>query len=125
MKTANKLFLCSVLALAILFGCKSDATKSFIQGTYVNHSSGTYSIADDTLSIASEGTDNFTIHRSTGFNLFRDGKRGKCEHETETWNAIYHGEDGTLVENRFGKVLVFYPDSGKMIIGKREYKKIN
>lgn len=125
MKTKILLTVFSLALISLLFACNGTGNKSFMPGTYVNHAGGTYSIADDTLIIEHAGGNNYLIHRSTGFNLIRDGKKGKREFETEKWNAIYNTENGTLTETRKGKILSFYPDANKLMVGNREYEKIN
>ncbi|MFC4212453.1 hypothetical protein ACFOWA_14735 [Pedobacter lithocola] len=117
-------FLCAV---AVLFAtaCTTDKTRSFIPGTYVNSAGGEYSVADDTLVIEPSGSNNFSILRKTGFNVVTDGKKGKRQYETERWNAIYDDGTKTLTETRKGKLITFYPETGTLKVGKREYKKIN
>lgn len=113
------------LSTLLLLACKENKRQSFIPGTYVNHAGGSYSVADDTLTIEHAGGSNYLIYRSTGFNLIRNGKKGKREHETEQWNAIYNKENGSLTETRKGKTITFYPDANKLMVGSREYQKIN
>jgi hypothetical protein len=118
------IYLCAVAVLFVT-ACTSDKTRSFIPGTYVNHAGGEYSVADDTLVIEPAESNNFLIHRKTGFNVITDGKKGKRQYETEQWNAIYDEATKTLTEIRNGKLLTFYPDANKLLVGKREYIKIN
>lgn len=125
MKTSRMIALMALLGCVTLFACNGDSKRSSIIGTYVNHAGGTYSLADDTLTVQQVEGNNFTIHRRTGFNLIREGKKGKREHETEEWNGIYDSENGTLTETRRGKMMVFRADPASLYIGKREYKKIN
>lgn len=120
----NPIMLCA-LVLLFITACTTDQTKSFIPGTYVNNSAGEYSIASDTLVIEASENNNFTIHRKTGFNLIRDNKKGKRQYETEAWKALYDEETKSLTETRKGKLLTFYPEANKLLVGKREYKKIN
>ncbi|HEK19754.1 MAG TPA: hypothetical protein ENO28_04800 [Bacteroidetes bacterium] len=114
-------------AIAVLFitACTTDKTRDFIPGTYVNSAGSEFSVANDTLVIEPAESNNFSILRKTGFNVITDGKKGKRQHETEQWNAIY--DDGTkvLTETRKGKLITFYPKAGTLKVGKREYKKIN
>lgn len=114
-----------MFSLVALFACSVDADRSFVTGIYVNSSAGEYSVADDTLVIEALKADRFTIHRKTGFNLIRNGRMGKREHETELWNGIYDKKTGVLTETRKGRVLLFYPDSAKLMIGSRSYQKTN
>lgn len=113
----------SVLAIALFIACNTDKTRSFIAGTYVNETKGEFSIANDTLIIEPVEGNNFIIHRKTGFNRIRNGKMGIAEHETEEWNAIYSEATKTLTESRRGKLISFFPNANKLMVGKREYKK--
>jgi hypothetical protein len=115
----------AMLSLSILIGCNSGTNKAFIEGTFVNHDGGSYSVADDTLVIEHANGNRYLVNRRTGFNLIRDGQKGKREYETEQWQAIYDEQNGTLTETKRGKVLSFQPDKGKLLIGSREYQKIN
>lgn len=112
--------------VAVLFAaaCTTDKTRSFIPGTYVNSAGGEYSVADDTLFIEPSESNNFFIHRRTGFNLIRDGKKGKRQYETEQWNAIYDEATKSLTVTRSGKIITFYPETGALKVGRREYKKL-
>ncbi|WP_144043693.1 hypothetical protein [Sphingobacterium cellulitidis] len=122
MKTS--IILIAVLAV-ITASCKSDRTKAFIPGTYVNSATGGYSTADDTLTIVPTDVDTYNIHRRTGYNRIREGKKGQREHETEQWQAVYDKATKTLIENRMGKHITFYPESNSLRVGTREYHKVN
>ncbi|RYY52430.1 MAG: hypothetical protein EOO09_21475 [Chitinophagaceae bacterium] len=122
MKTKNILV---ILSLGLLLACSSAGNRAFVTGTFVNSSVGAYSVADDTLFIEVEQGDRFRIHRRTGFNLIRNGIKGKREHETEIWDAVYDERTGVMTETRKGKMLVFHPDSAKLMIGSRSYQKTN
>lgn len=113
------------IVAVLLSGCTNDRTRSFIPGTYVNHAEGEYSTANDTLIIETSESNNFQISRKTGFKRIRNGKVRKQEYETERWNAIYDEGTKTLTETNRGKLITFYPDANKLIVGKREYQKIN
>jgi hypothetical protein len=110
---------------AVLLAACTDQTRSFLQGTYVNRSEGEYSVADDTLVIEPSESNNYQITRKTGFNQIRKKKQGRREYETENWTAIYDEGTKTLTETRRGKLLTFYPESGRLIVGKKEYRKID
>lgn len=108
----------------ILEACKTDKTRDFIPGSYVNSAGGTYSLADDTLVILPAESNNYLIERRTGFNQISEGVKGKREYEKESWNAIYDEGTKTLQETRMGKLITFYPDSAFLKIGKRKYMKL-
>ncbi|RNL54620.1 hypothetical protein D7004_07475 [Pedobacter jejuensis] len=109
----------------ILAACNSEkSTRSFITGTYVSQSEGEYSIASDTLVIEASESNNYIIHRKTGFKRITEGKQGKLEYETEEWNALYDEGTNALTETKKGKVITFYPEANKLLVGKREYRKL-
>ncbi|MCY1523992.1 hypothetical protein D9M68_589070 [compost metagenome] len=119
----NLIILCAVV-VAIFTACESDNVRPFISGTYINIAGSEFSIANDTLVIEPSESNNFYIHRKTGFNLINDGKVGKREYETENWNAVYDEATKTLTETKKGKLITFYPDSAKLMVGKRAYQKL-
>lgn len=115
-----------ILLIAVLTtACKTDKTRDFIPGTYVNHAEGEYSTASDTLVIEPSESNNFVVHRKTAFQRITNGKAGKPEYETKEWNAIYDEATKSLNETSKGKLITFYPETGRLMIGKREYTKIN
>ena len=122
MKTNIILF---AIAAVLLAACSNDQTRSFIPGTYVNHAESEYSVADDTLVIEATESNNFRISRKTGFNQIRNRKQGRREYETEDWTTIYDEGTKTLTETRKGKLLTFYPETGRLFVGKKEYRKID
>lgn len=110
----------------IFVACNSDKSiHSFIPGTYVNQSEGEYSVANDTLVIEASESNNYIIHRKTGFRRITDGKPGRLENETEEWNALYDEGTKSLTETKKGKLITFYPEANKLLVGKREYKKLD
>lgn len=115
-----------LLLWLLLFGtaCQQKKTENFIPGTYVNHSKGDYSIADDTLQVSLVQGENYQILRRTGFNRVVDGKPGRREYDTETWSGLFDTKTGVINESRYGKVISFYPDSGLLRVNQRTYKKI-
>lgn len=116
----------TIAAIAmIMVSCTTDRTKEFIPGTYVNSATGEYSTADDTLAIEHAEGNSYLIHRRTGFNRLSNGKKGEREYETEEWQAVYDRNTKTLTETRTGKHITFYPASGSLRVGTREYHKSN
>lgn len=113
-----------LLLIVTFIACNTDKTKDFIPGTYVNAASGEYSAANDTLIIEAAAGNNYLILRKTGFHRITGGKAGKREYESEQWNATYDSDSRSLTEIRKGKLITFYPESGKLMVGKREYQKV-
>ena len=72
MKTTIKL----VLAALLLAGCGSKN----VNGTYVSHRTGQFSIADDTLIIADT-----VIIKHTGFQKIRNGQLFPKAYKTRKW----------------------------------------
>lgn len=122
-KQFNFLSLLMLFACSFLFACKNGTGNLDMNGTYVNQAGGEYSVADDTLVVEHEQGNKFLIHRRTGFNLISEGKTGRREYETEEWKATYDAKTEVMTETRRGKVLTFYPS--KLMVGNREYKKLN
>ena len=112
-----------MLSILAIIGCKTDPVRGFAIGEFVVHSNGSASRADDTLSISAQGGNNFKAVRRTGFRLLHKGKPGKKQFEQENWSLIYDQATGVMTELRKGRMLVFYPDSGFLLIGKRKYLK--
>ncbi|KIA96201.1 hypothetical protein OC25_03730 [Pedobacter kyungheensis] len=115
------------LCLAALWSCKgSKDLQSFIPGTYIDYARGEYSESSDTLIIGefNEIKDSYPIIRKTGFRRIGDGKPGRLEHAAEKWLGIWDGESGSIQVPKNSKIISFYPDSGVLLLGTREYRKI-
>ncbi|MGN7988713.1 hypothetical protein ACTJKC_15295 [Pedobacter sp. 22226] len=113
----------AALPLMQLAACKRDQTREFLPGTYTNSARGKYSQADDTLIVEATESNQFLIHRRTGFNIIDGGKIGKRQYESEEWNAVYDEGTRTLTETRKGRLINIFPGSGYILIGKRKYTK--
>lgn len=109
--------------LVVLVAACKLVSGERIEGVYVNHSEGEYSLADDTLSISKWEGRQFRVLRRTGFNLIRDGVVGGREFDTEEWTLVYDKELGAYRELRWGKVLWLARDGRGLRIGKREYQR--
>ncbi|UKT65068.1 hypothetical protein [Pedobacter mucosus] len=121
MKTLKTMFV--AVMVASLAACHADPAREFLSGTFTSSSTGELSKADDTLIIESLASNNFLLHRRTGYNLIRRGISGERHYEREEWQAIYDESTKTLSEIKKGKLITTYPDSGYILIGKRKYIK--
>lgn len=121
----KKLTILTAIVILFITACTTDSTREFMPGTYINSEGGEYSTANDTLIIEPSESNNFLIHRKTGFNIILDGKKGKRQYETEEWTAIYDKGTQSLTESQKGKLLTFYLEANKLLVGKRVYKKID
>lgn len=109
--------------VAGIAACHPDPAREFLSGTFISSATGELSKADDTLIIEPAASNNFMLHRRTGYNLIRQGVTGKRQYEREEWQAVYDESTKTLSELRKGKLIILYPDSGYILIGKRKYIK--
>lgn len=116
-------FFLAACLLSQLSSCKGDQSREFLPGTYTNSARGEYSQAHDTLVLEAAESNQFLIHRRTGFNIIDDGKIGKRKYEREEWNAVYDEGTRTLTETRKGRLISIFPESGYILIGKRKYTK--
>ena len=119
MKTILNLAVVAMLLAACEFGHDDQ-----LEGLYVNHSKGSYSLADDTLELVQVDGGRYRINRRTGFNLIRDGKVGRREFETEQWQLSYDAARSVLIQAPGGKRIEMDVGGRKLWVGKREYKKI-
>jgi hypothetical protein len=112
--------------MASLGACnKSGRVRDFAQGVFVNSSGGDYSLAQDTLAIVAEDEHNYKVYRRTGYQLLNKGKAGKHQFAKETWQTVFDQGTGMMTELRKGRQIIFYPDSGYLLIGRRKYLKIH
>jgi len=124
MKT--KRFYLFLLALAFA-ACKGTSDlQSFIPGNYVDHAKGEYSESWDTLTLGdfNKVKGSYPIVRKTGFRRFDSGKPGRLEYEVEGWLGIWDEESESIQVPRNSKIISFYPDSGVLLLGAREYRKL-
>lgn len=113
--------------MSVVSACTRNKIKDFIPGTYVDSASSEYSVAFDTLIIelSEKESNNYLIHRKTGFRRIDDGKPGKDQYETDEWVAVYDPDTGVLNETATGKTITFYPEANRLRVVKREYQKID
>ena len=126
--TKTQLFSLAVCAASVLIGCRQGHNKTidFIPGTYTNHAEGEYSVAYDTLIIQPlDGKSaTYRIYRKTGYRRIEGGKLLPPEHKTEEWTAMYNPETKSMQETKKGRMITVYPDAGRILVERREYKKI-
>jgi outer membrane lipopolysaccharide assembly protein LptE/RlpB len=125
MKTLAIILLAAMTS--ILAACNHSVdTYSFIPGTYVNHAEGEFSIAYDTLIIQpmSDQNASYRILRKTGFRRVENNHPQVLQRESEEWVALYNDATKSMQETKRGKVITFYPDANRLMVGKREYQKI-
>lgn len=124
MKTKSLFLLLGVLGFA---ACKGNGDlKSFAPGTYVDYAKGEYSESWDTLIIGdfNKVKGSYPIVRKTGFRRLENGKPGGLEYDAEQWLGIWDEESESIQVPRNSKIISFYPDSGRLLLGVREYRKL-
>jgi len=103
------------------FGCHSQPD---FNGTYVNHASGEFSIADDTLQVEHVQEQQYIIHRKTGYReIAEDSKPGKLQWHTEEWQAVYDPDTRVMTESRKGRTLTF--GKGTLTLERSSYRRVN
>ncbi|NII83131.1 hypothetical protein [Pedobacter sp. SG908] len=115
------------LLTLVFAACKGMADlQSFIPGTYVDHAKGEYSESWDTLVVGdfNKVKGSYSIVRKTGFKRLENGKPGRLEHDTEQWLGIWDEESKSVQVPRNSKIISFYPDSGVLLLGTREFRKL-
>lgn len=124
MKTKYFLLLLGVLGLAACKGTRD--LQSFIPGTYVDHAKGAYSESWDTLIIGdfNQVKGSYSIVRKTGFRRLENGKQGRLEYDAERWLGIWEEESESIQVPRNSRIISFYPDSGVLLLGTREFRKL-
>lgn len=128
MKTFKKLaahyLVLMALGCGLIFSCKQETAH--VTGTYINHASSEFSIADDTLVVEHFKDLDYLIHRRTGYFLLDDsGRPGKRVLEKEEWKAVYDEGSGTMTENRKGWVISFDVDKGELKLENSVFQRIN
>jgi hypothetical protein len=125
MKTLKIQFLAMAI-FALLFIACNGRSASNMTGTYVNHASSEFSIADDTLVVEHDKDQNYLIHRKTGFQVMDEsGKKGKSQHETEEWNAVLDEGSQSMTENHKGRIISFDMTKGVLTLENSKYQRIN
>jgi hypothetical protein len=112
---------------AVVSACTTNKIEDYIPGTYVDSASSEYSIAFDTLIIepAEIESQNYIIHRKTGFRRIENGKLGKYQFKAEEWVAVFDPDTKVLNEITTGKTITFYPQTKRLRVVRREYQKID
>ncbi|RKR82402.1 hypothetical protein BDD43_2579 [Mucilaginibacter gracilis] len=109
------------LLLICFFGCHSQPD---FNGIYVNHASGEFSVADDTLQVEHVQEQQYLIHRKTGYReIAEDGKPGKLQWHNEEWKAVYDPDTRVMTESRKGRTLTF--EKGLLVLERSRYRRIN
>ncbi|RYY71645.1 MAG: hypothetical protein EOO13_02395 [Chitinophagaceae bacterium] len=121
-RSTNYLRLALIAVLFIsFFGCHSQPD---FNGTYVNHASGEFSVADDTLQVEHVKEQQYLIHRKTGYReIAEDGKSGKLQWRTEEWQAVYDPGTRMMTESRKGRTLTF--EKGTLTLERSNYRRVN
>lgn len=122
----NRLMVLALLGvLGILCSCRRASVELFIPGVYVSNSRGEFAVASDTLEIGEAKGNVYLIIRKTAYQVLVDGRPGKREWNSERWTGLWDGERQVMQEQRKGRLIRFELDSGRLVIGRRMYKKVD
>jgi hypothetical protein len=117
-----------LLPISLLAACSSKSQQAidFIPGTYVNHAQSAYSVADDTLQIIPDVMTENSYHviRKTAFRRILNGKLQPEEHQMKSFNGLWDEQKQILQLMQNGIILVFQPDSNKMVIQNSPYRRL-
>jgi hypothetical protein len=91
----------------------------------VSHFKGEFSISRDTLIIAERSGSDYTIDRRSAFQKIRNGKVKPVELKSSTFLGEYDDKQQRIITYPEGKVFTFGNKKGILLLGKREYKKID
>ncbi|MBB6271857.1 major membrane immunogen (membrane-anchored lipoprotein) [Pedobacter cryoconitis] len=122
-----KLLVVLLCPLVLLLSCgrfTGNSKRDFLPGTYVNSAEGEYSLAWDTLVIEPTSGQEFRIIRKTGFQRKKDGKLLARELRQQKWTAVFDQKAELLQVLKTGKLISVYPDSGMIVVGTRNYRKL-
>ncbi|SMD01402.1 hypothetical protein [Pedobacter nyackensis] len=126
MKSFSKIQFFIMAIAAILFNACNNGNQPSLDGTYINHAEGEFSIADDTLEVEHVQQRHYLIHRKTGFRIKNEaGKPGKLQQESEEWKAEYDIGSMSMTENKKARVISFDPDKGVLMLENSKYQRIN
>lgn len=124
MNTLKNLFILLFALILFIAGCSSSAPD--LNGVYVNHTSGEFSIADDTLVVEHVAELDYLIHRKTGYRqIDENGEAGKVIFESEVWKAVYDEGSGTMTERSKDRLLSFDLAKGLLKLENSTYQRIN
>ncbi len=122
----NRLIVLALLGvLGILYGCRQSSVKALIPGTYVSHSRGEFALASDTLVVGAAKGNVYPILCKTGYQVLVGGKAGNQEWDSERWTGIWDEGRQVMQEQRKGRLIRFEVDSGRLVIGRRVYQKVD
>jgi len=122
----NRLMLVALLGvLGILCSCRRASVIEFIPGVYVSNSRGEFAVASDTLDIGEAKGNVYPIIRKTAYQVLVNGRPGKREWDSERWTGIWDEERQLMQQQRKGRLIRFEVDSGRLVIGRRVYKKVD
>jgi hypothetical protein len=111
------------LVFTAFLGCRGNLQPDF-NGTYVNHASSEFSIADDTLVVEQVKEQQYIIRRKTGYReIAESGKVGPIQQHSETWKAVYNPDTRVMTESRKGRTLTF--EKGTLTLERSTYRRIN
>lgn len=117
-----------IILLGVLFDSCGEVLKTdmrgFIEGSFVRKFETEFAAGIDSVVIAEQGADHYTITRYSRFSRIKNGEWLKEETSEEKMAGVYDPEKQVINELKKGKVIHFDPEKNVMLIGASEYRKV-
>jgi len=121
----NKRIYLSVVTAVLLSACQ-QSLQDYVPGTYVSENEGQFSISKDTLviSMVDDQSNAYRIVKNSAYRKIRNGKLKPQEFDSKTWQGTYDEKSHVLTTSPEVKSFLFFPEKRTLMLGKREYQKI-
>lgn len=120
-----KPFIWSCIAAIMMLASCQHSSKSFMEGTFVSHQSGEYSISKDTLIIRLLGRgDQYQVIRKSTFQTIRNGKLQPRQQKVREYIAQLDPTTKVLLIDAQGVRISFLPDKNSLLLSQRMYTKV-
>jgi hypothetical protein len=115
--------------VSLLSGCHAGTGGTigdFIPGTYVKQSESEYSKAYDTLriSVYDPAANTYLLLQHTGYQVIKDGRLQPKQYKNNREIAVYDESTHQLQGMNSGRLLVFSPEHGTVLMGSAEFVKL-
>ena len=112
-----------------LAACHSAApvnVRELIPGVYVKQSESEFSKAYDTLriSVYDEIGNTYLVLQHTGYQLIQNGRLQPKQYKSDKEVAVYDEGTHQLQGMNSGRLLLFSPEHGTLLVGSAQYEKI-
>lgn len=106
-----------IIACLLLVACNTTITNQTPEGMYVCRFENEFAKVEDTLFLQKVSGNYFKIIRHSGVT------NTKKQIITEVWKLEFDKSKNVFNEMKFGKIIIWDEDKGKLIFGNRSYTK--